>query len=194
MRAPSRVPLLPAFCSRSRPDRGRRLANGRLLACLLFAVLASEAAVAQGLPPGRGEAVRLVVFDRALRSNTTVLGTYDGASRDSLYLTDRSYARSLVRGVEVARGRTDYLISGIAFGAVLGGVTGALLGISEEHAALSMPSPKTGWAEKGFIGAGVGAVVGAALGSLIRRTRWERVRLAAENGRGVGFAYTFTLR
>jgi hypothetical protein len=171
--------------------------NGRSLIYLLLALFACDAAAAQGLPPGRGETVRLLVRDQALRGNTTVVGTYDGVSRDSLYLTDRAYARSLVRRVEVARGKTDYLISGIAFGAALGGLSGALLGVSEEHAAPSTTRDRSTWGEKGLIGAVVGAVAGAALGSLLRRTRWERVRLKVTGGADpseIGLSYALPLR
>ncbi|MEM1042508.1 MAG: hypothetical protein AAGI91_07745 [Bacteroidota bacterium] len=164
-------------------------------ALLLLAVLAADAAVAQALPPTRGETVRLVVRDRALRHNTTVVGTFNGLGPDSLYLTDQAYARSLVRRVEVGRKKQGYAVTGAGIGLGLGGLTGALIGAVEDQEDFPAQGETRATLQKGLFGVIIGGTVGAIIGSFIYRTKWEWVQLDGPgSARAVRVSYTLPLR
>lgn len=166
-------------------------------ALFVLAALACETAVAQALPPTRGETVRIVVRDRALRHNTTVTGTFDGLSPDSLYLTDRAYTRSLVRRVEVARKRQGYAVTGAGVGLALGGLIGALIGAVEDHETLPAQDETEATLQKGLFGVIIGGTAGAIIGSFIYRTRWEWVQLDGPGNQSAGalrVSYTLPIR
>ncbi len=151
----------------------------RYVPVLLLAMLTCDAAMAQALPPTYGETVRLVVRDRALRHNVTVVGTFDGMGRDSLYLTDHAYPRSLVQRVEVARKSRSYGVTGGIIGLAVGGLAGALIGSAEDFENTPAPDEMSATLHKGLFGILIGGAVGATIGSLIRSTQWEWVRLDA---------------
>lgn len=151
----------------------------RYVPVLLLAMLTCDAAMAQALPPTYGETVRLVVRDRALRHNVTVVGTFDGVGRDSLYLTGQAYPRSLVRRVEVARKKQGYAVTGAGIGLMLGGLTGALIGAVEDHENFPGQDETEATLQKGLFGVIIGGTAGAIIGSFIHRTKWEWVRLDA---------------
>ena len=156
---------------------------GRLIG-LLAALAGLPCALAQDLP-APGETVRLVIVHPQLRTHDTVTGIFEGLGRDSLFTTEKAYARPLVHRLEAARGERRHTVLGAAIGSGVGALVGGGLGAAADHNNLPDRDETTLWWQYSLAGIGVGGLAGALVGSRFRTTRWEVIPLADGNRIGV---------
>lgn len=134
-----------------------------------------------------------------------LVGTLVGSDADSLRLripgepTSVAVARSRVRRLEISRGWRRATVAGAALLAPAGALAGAVLAgrsapTPRGYSALDLYDGETRTLTGAWIGGAIGLVVGAVIGSQVRRERWEdwpqRPRLVAFTTRGAGLGLT----
>jgi len=169
-----------------------------LLSTLLLVPLA--AAGAQDLPLQPGQRVRVTVPSVDVSKQKA---TFQRIAHDTLVLSSASYALSDVTQLEV-QGRRSNWDRGALYGGVAVGAVGLGLGIAWmvecDKGGELCPDPPAASLLLAPIGFLAGGVLGAGIGALTTRDKWEQVPLerlhvgpvAMRNGRiGFGLSMTF---
>lgn len=155
-------------------------ACGRIAAISLAAILTTAALTP--LPAQRsreivqGDRIRVLATQPGTAFSRPTIGTFAGATADTLYLRRRdslmAFHRLSVAGVEVSAGRGSYWKTGAIAGGLLGaatGVIGVIAYCGQEDCSTAPQAALMFGTAFGAAAAGLGAMVGLAVP---RRERW----------------------